>query len=255
LSTCCTAQGCDRPEQRGKISIRYKLSFQGRADGQLQTVQLPSLQPQLVTGLRSSQRVQPKRNPLFTNDTPPPPTHNTCTPNASTRPNKPRFQCTPPHPPKKNTQPQALKPTFKVRVYAQLGGKTRGGGGGGGSGGSGGSYACNSAESNVVTRTPQQVGGWGFIGAGGCGVKRRLGWGGVGDVSDDCWENTGWRTVWVGSVRLTLDSVEQSHVQRVVVYYFSATDLTLCSLQAISYHLNCSLFPPTHPPPQIPLAP
>ncbi|KAI8470843.1 MAG: kinase-like domain-containing protein [Monoraphidium minutum] len=54
----------------------------------------------------------------------------------------------------------AQRASFKVRVYAQLGGKTRssGGGSGGGALGSGGSgsYACFSADSNVVARTPQQ---------------------------------------------------------------------------------------------------
>jgi hypothetical protein len=57
---------------------------------------------------------------------------------------------------------------FKARVYAQLGGRSRSSGGNAGSGGSGGSYACNSAESNLVASaaTPQQVQG-------------RAGWGGT----------------------------------------------------------------------------
>lgn len=48
-----------------------------------------------------------------------------------------------------------------MRLYAQLGGKGRssGGGGTGSACGSGGSYACNSAESNDASKTPQQVGG------------------------------------------------------------------------------------------------
>jgi hypothetical protein len=56
---------------------------------------------------------------------------------------------------------QSQRPTFKVRVYAQLGGKNRSSGGGTGcvGSGSGGSYTCNSADSNVVARTPQQVRG------------------------------------------------------------------------------------------------
>jgi hypothetical protein len=45
-----------------------------------------------------------------------------------------------------------------VRIYAQLGGKGRGSSGGANV--SGGSYACFSAESNVVMmRTPQQARG------------------------------------------------------------------------------------------------
>ena len=62
-----------------------------------------------------------------------------------------------------HTPQKALKSTFKVRVYAQLGGKTRSGGcgvpGARSRSGSGGSYDCCSANSHAVpvARTPQQV--------------------------------------------------------------------------------------------------